>query len=299
MKNKKLIIILFLVIFILIVILGSVFYVRQQNKANISNSKNTNDVKETELNVNNSDNIEDKTNVKPNKLNNDLIMVEAFLNYIEKCASTGYILKANDGDVLAPKLTVDEARNNRKVYKEKLTNISNNKSVVISNYEKDSKTYYIFSPHKLLAILDLSSHMGTGLGLVDGNGNKLYTLNEEINLNENEPYGNESIIKGFGYNSELLITNILDNIEKYALNNYILNGTSKLTVDEAKSNRQKYKDILANELDNTDIFIGVVLEGNTLKCEYNIENALTKLNLKSNNIENLDVNENGCKIFSW
>ncbi|MEG1142015.1 MAG: hypothetical protein RSE41_06180, partial [Clostridia bacterium] len=206
MKNKKLIIILFLVIFILIVILGSVFYVRQQNKANISNSKNTNDVKETELNVNNSDNIEDKTNVKPNKLNNDLIMVEAFLNYIEKCASTGYILKANDGDVLAPKLTVDEARNNRKVYKEKLTNISNNKSVVISNYEKDSKTYYIFSPHKLLAILDLSSHMGTGLGLVDGNGNKLYTLNEEINLNENELYGNESIIKGFGYNSELLIT---------------------------------------------------------------------------------------------
>lgn len=292
-----------LVFTVFVLVIGfavTVFYLLQQpNRNNIS--QNYDNVNLDQKGVSSNQNTEKTTK------SNEELFIAYLLDSIEIYARKGYILESIDGDVTAAKLTEAEVKNNRDLYTEKLKGLTNDKETVISYYEKQNNKYFVYSIEKVLNKLGLSTHMGVGVGLLDTRGMKLYTVGQTAKESADltDVKWVEDRVSEFGYDNNIFVNQILDSIEKYASNGNILKSTdgniaaAKLTVEEAKYNREEYKQKINSIINNRDIFSEVYLENGTLNCKYEFESVLVVLGLSSHMGVGIEVDREGNKVFSW
>lgn len=224
------------------------------------------------------------------------------VNSIKTYAKAGKILKSTDGDVSAAKLTEKEVQNSAASYTKKITAMLSDKTIFSSKFTKDGNDAVLYNFEKILNKLGLSSHMGSGIGCYDSNGNKIY----EYGKTEIETYApnNTNIVKYFGYTTDLVANTIANQIEAYAKGNYLLKSTDgdvsapKLTLAEAKNNRTNYKKAITENLDDRDVFPAIYFENGELVVKCYIEDLLNKLGVGSHMGAGLDIDKNGIQIFS-
>lgn len=105
--------------------------------------------------------------------------------------------------------------------------------------------------------------------------------------------------------NNMLVEHILNSIETYAKNGYILKDTEgdvtaeKLTLDEAQKNREKYKEQIEEMIENESNVFKLYFENKTLKCKYDFEYVINKLGIGSHMGQGIDVDENGMKIYNF
>lgn len=115
----------------------------------------------------------------------------------------------------------------------------------------------------------------------------------------------KEIVNFFGYDINTMADNILDSIEKYASEEYILKSTTgdvtagKLTKEEAKQNRETYKTKILESLNNKEIVTKISFENDKLICTYNFEKILNSLELGSHMHIGTETDGEGFKNFEF
>ena len=100
-----------------------------------------------------------------------------------------------------------------------------------------------------------------------------------------------------------LVNNILDTIETYAQNGYILKDimgdvtADKLTLEEAKNNRETYKKIIEENIYDDELFEEKYFEDNKLVYKSYFEALLNKLEIGTHMGAGTNMNEEGIQIF--
>lgn len=116
---------------------------------------------------------------------------------------------------------------------------------------------------------------------------------------------NSDVLKSLGYDIEIMANDILNNIEKYAAKSYIVKSTTgdanaeKITSEEVKNNKEKYKEKILELLNNKDIVTKLSFENNTVVCTYNFQEILKSLNLGSNMYKEMETDTEGYKTFKF
>ncbi len=132
--------------------------------------------------------------------------------------------------------------------------------------------------------------------------------NEEIAIEENKETTNKSIptselVKTLGYDLNSMAEDILNSIESYSEQGYILKSTigdvtaDKLSKDEVKQNRESYKTKILELLNNTEIVTKITIENATVICNYNFEKILNSLQIGSHMGIGIDTDEDGFKTY--
>jgi|GEM_PF-2876870 len=286
-KTKEgLVKLLIFIIFLLVIAFGvTVFFLLQKNNTN-----------------------ENVQQIAPIVKTDEEVFIDYLLDSVEKYASKEILLKSLDGNISAPKLTEAEAKNNRNTYALILKGIINDETMVISSYEKQDKKYFVYNIKEVLNKLGVSAHMGIGIN-ADSRGMKLYFVgqNVEDTIKSTDEGWITSITNEFGYNKEEFTEYILDSIEKYASKSVIIKSVDgnitapKLTLLEAKTNRESYKQIINTMISegNRDIFVEMYLENKTLNCKYNFEPILNALDIGTHMGIGIEISIEGSKTFSW
>lgn len=247
--------------------------------------------------------LQDKDDMINNEEENfEEMLVNYVIDSIKTYTQKGYILKDTTGDVSAIKLSIQEFEKNRENYKKEIEKMLSDTSIFSTKFTREGKECCIYKIEKILNKLNLGTQMGAGIGCYDSKGNKIYKYGK-TEIEEYSP-NNLNVIKYFGYESNQLIDSILDEIEKYAKNNYILKDTtgdvtaSKLTLLEAQNNRQSYKKIINENINEIDIFQEIYFENNRLNIKCHFEEILNKLGLGTHMGAGVNVDEEGIQIFT-
>ena len=102
-------------------------------------------------------------------------LVNNILDTIETYAQNGYLLKDTMGDVTADKLTLEEAKNNREIYRKIIKNNIYNDELFAEKYFKDNKLIYKSYFEVLLNKLEIGTHMGAGTN-IDEEGIQIFVV---------------------------------------------------------------------------------------------------------------------------
>lgn len=245
-----------------------------------------------------------------NNYNNEIVeikteeeqFVEYFLDSLMYYADNGYIYKL---DYENEKLTVEDINELEDTYVEKLAGVLDDPYIVTEKYRKQDDKYFVYDMENIMQKLGLGYK---NVGITDTNGKKLYVLGEPFNVFK-EKFEDIRWIEDraiyFGYNTNKFVEKILDLIEKYAGNGHIYKSKNgmiaidRLTLIEAKNNRQAYKNIINSIINDREIFEEIYFENETLNCKYNFEYVLSALKLNSDLGKGIEVDEQGYKIYAW
>lgn len=300
MKEKKQGISLVALILIIVGIILAIIYVPRLFNLDKTKSEQNNTIAQNSQIQNENNNTEANNNEEETF---DNMLVEYVLDSIEKYANNGYLFKDTTGDSNAEKITVQELRENRATYKNKIINLLPDKRFFGSQFIINGKDACTYNFEKILNELNIGTHMGIGIGCYDNNGNKLYISgNTDI---ENAPPTATNVIKYFGYSPNAIINSILDSIELYSEKGYLFkmiddgSEAERLTLEETQNNRQVFNKKLVELIESESEMFELYFENETLNCKYNYENVINRLGIKSNNGNGIQVNQNGVKTYTF
>lgn len=127
----------------------------------------------------------------------------------------------------------------------------------------------------------------------------------EENKESNKSIPTSELVKTLGYDLNLMAEDILNSIETYSEQGYILKSTTgdvtaeKLSKDEVKQNRESYKTKILELLNNTEIVAKITIENGTVTCNYRFEKILNSLQIGTHMGIGVDIDENGFKTYMF
>jgi len=123
---------------------------------------------------------------------NEKTFEKQFVNYLAEVVIQGAknesLLKDTEGNATADKLTEREAINNKGQYIKILEKNMNNREIFSAQFIKDEKQCIVFNMEKMLNLLGVGTHMGTGMGVSDDNGMQLYMVGDKATVNSNNVF---------------------------------------------------------------------------------------------------------------
>ena len=129
------------------------------------------------------------------------------------------------------------------------------------------------------------------------------TNNDKEVLNTNS--FNYRIISSIGYNPNIMIDSILENVEHQADAGSIIKmvdgmvSEDVITAQNILEKKEDYRVVIMNNLDSEAIINSVKFEKGKLTCEYNIKGLLNLIGLESKSYADLGANENNIVIYNF